>query len=256
MDNRRINNLVQYVRGFFTRDEEAQDNPVESEEVGGEENEPTERSSGILNIIENLSQAQLRRILRRDATNNDSDEGENRRYYYFDEEAESHDELVNPREDDEYIDFRTYPLPIDWDDIEGEKSDAYRFYDKYGYFGANIYMQLNNTISFKASKFETQLIEKYVSLSKSPQEAVDRFIKNLPTLAKVREVLYKNMFNRKELVTMKIYFDILEHYYINHDSPCFKVHIVFNILDFIGGLYTDCYVVLFNPRGWRDCLYF
>jgi hypothetical protein len=36
-------------------------------------------------------------------------------------------------------------------------------------------------------------------------------------------LLYKNMRLKKELVLMKIYFDILENYYLNYDFPYFKV---------------------------------
>jgi hypothetical protein len=47
-----------------------------------------------------------------------------RRYTFMDEDAESHDELLNPREEQDYPDFRTYPLTINWKDIYSIKNDS------------------------------------------------------------------------------------------------------------------------------------
>jgi hypothetical protein len=217
-NNPRITNVINYVRSFFTREEP--EDQVQTEDNNNEDNRATERSSRIFGIINNLSQNQLRMILRRD--DNDSEESEGRHYYYLDDEADSHDELNNPTDDEEYIDFRAYPLAINWDDIKDEKSDAYTFYDKYGYFGANIYSQFNDIISFSSSRFETQIIEEYTNLKSN--EDITQFINKLPQLEKVRTLLYKNMFNKKEIVMIKIYFDILGNFYEKNDHPLFKVY--------------------------------
>lgn len=47
-----------------------------------------------------------------------------RRYYHFDQQAESYDEMVNPKPDEEYIDYRTYPLKINWIDVETDESTS------------------------------------------------------------------------------------------------------------------------------------
>ena len=47
-----------------------------------------------------------------------------RRYTFLDEQAESQDEISNPKEDEEYIDFRTYPLTINWKDIYSTSNDS------------------------------------------------------------------------------------------------------------------------------------
>jgi hypothetical protein len=47
-----------------------------------------------------------------------------RRFYYVDEQAESQDELANPREEEDYVDFRSYPLTINWKDIYSAESDS------------------------------------------------------------------------------------------------------------------------------------
>jgi hypothetical protein len=220
------NNLLRYIRSFFSREEPEEDQP-QTEENKDEDNDnevnlndPRQRILGALN---NLTETQRQRIFGSTlAVDEDSDESDNgRRYYYMDDEAESHDELINPVEDEEYIDFRTYPLNIDWNEIENEKTDAYKFYDKFGYFGITIYQRFKDVISFSSSRFEFQLIEKYSNLKTREEKLA--FVKKLPDLGKVRELLYKNMRLKKELVLMKIYFDILENYYLNYDFPYFKV---------------------------------
>jgi hypothetical protein len=50
-----------------------------------------------------------------------------RRFTLHDEEGESYDELDNPREDEEYLDFRTYPLTINWKDIYSAENDLCKF---------------------------------------------------------------------------------------------------------------------------------
>lgn len=47
-----------------------------------------------------------------------------RRYSLLDEEGESQDEQTNPQEEEDYIDFRTYPLTINWKEIYSNDCDA------------------------------------------------------------------------------------------------------------------------------------
>ena len=57
-----------------------------------------------------------------------------RRYHYYDDYAESYDEIVNPTavifymikilKDHVYLDYRTYPIKINWPEIENQDSNA------------------------------------------------------------------------------------------------------------------------------------
>lgn len=47
-----------------------------------------------------------------------------RRFTFLDEAGESEDELINPKDCEEYIDFRTYPLTINWRDIYSTSNDS------------------------------------------------------------------------------------------------------------------------------------
>lgn len=47
-----------------------------------------------------------------------------RRFTYTDTRAESDEELENPIEEEEYFDFRIYPLTINWKDIYSVHNDS------------------------------------------------------------------------------------------------------------------------------------
>jgi hypothetical protein len=51
-----------------------------------------------------------------------------RRYRYTDDLAESHDEMINPKVDEEYIDYRTYPIKINWPEVETQDSEACKYF--------------------------------------------------------------------------------------------------------------------------------
>jgi hypothetical protein len=152
------------------------------------------------------------------------------RYHFYDEVAESQDEMDNPQEDEDYIDFRTYPLAIDWQEIENEKSDAYSIYDKYGYFGVSVFSTLSNVPNLKLTKlkFVKNIVDYYYKLFSKFQTNNDgtvviklaEFIDNLPDLYKMRQMFYQGLISRKEITTMKVILDLYEHYYMNFDASC------------------------------------
>lgn len=151
------------------------------------------------------------------------------RYFYYDEQAESQDEINNPQLDEDYIDFRTYPINIDWGEVENDKSSAYNIYNKYGYFGVAVFSSLSNVNKLKISvrRYISNIVEYYYECyhKNSPESltSLREFIENLPQLDLFRQVIYKRLVSKNELVLMKIVLDIYESYYYKYDGPLYKV---------------------------------
>ena len=153
-----------------------------------------------------------------------------RRYHYYDEVAESQDELLNPQEEDDYIDFRTYPIQIDWGEVENEKSDAYQICEKFGYFGVSIFSSLLKLPKLKLSsqkflktivEYYSKLFEKYEKKNETLKQ-IEEFISNLPKLNQIKQVIYQRILTKKEITGMKIILDLYEHFYDNFDHPCYE----------------------------------
>lgn len=146
--------------------------------------------------------------------------------------------MLNPQEEEDYIDFRTYPLQIDWGEIENEKSHAYQIWDKFGYFGVSVFSSLSNlsslilspkTFPSKIVDYYWQLFDKYtqsgINNNKKSGEVIsqiEEFISNLPKLELIREVIYQRLITRKELTCLKIVLDIYQNYYNNFDHPLYN----------------------------------
>jgi len=126
--------------------------------------------------------------------------------------------LINPQVEEDYIDFRTYPLPIDWSEIENEKSEAHCIYEEFGYFGVSLFSSFNKLNIFKSvtpKKFISKILESYLfyyyifKQSKIPQNlnSLQNFVNSLPDLKLFREVVYKKLISKKELLIMNIRWD-------------------------------------------------
>jgi hypothetical protein len=161
------------------------------------------------------------------------------RYNYLDEEAESHDELIHPENyiSEEYIDFRTYPLKIDWQEVEDDKSQSVEIYNKYKCLGAATYTCLHSLQGLKLTdrNILKAILEYYYKLiSNSTNNDNDtnlfNFIKALMPLNKLNIVLDLGL-SKQELPLFKIILDIYEHYLINKDKPVYNVNILLIILE-------------------------
>ncbi len=154
-----------------------------------------------------------------------------RRYRYTDEEAESADELINPVEEEEYIDYRIYPLKIDWQEVENEESDTYEIFENYSYFGVSLYLGLQNikTLVIKHDFLKSVIDYYYKNITSNTYEGyikVYEFISNLPDLEGINKIVMERLVNKKDLLSIKVILDIYEHYYDHFDYPLYN-----NLLD-------------------------
>ena len=125
--------------------------------------------------------------------------------------------------DSEYIDFRTYPLKMDWKEIEKGKSFAYEAMTYFGYLGASIYTNLNRLNSFGISykKMPKEILLIYIELIKELKESysyekqkkIQSFISELPNTIELETILLNSYTCFKEYLLICVLLHLLFHYY-------------------------------------------
>lgn len=112
-----------------------------------------------------------------------------------------------------YIDFRSYPLDIDWSSIENADNNCYDIYDVFGCFGIATFTMLSEieNLSFEYNDYIYSVLNYYHKASiNACYENVLELFSHLPKLDIIKEILVKGMFNKKEIVIMKIVLDLYE----------------------------------------------
>ena len=121
--------------------------------------------------------------------------------------------LNNNTED--YIDFRDYPLKIDWAEIENYEENYYNIFINYGYFGISILSSLvkidNLNVNF--DNFLFSVINFYFNSVKNNKfDDLNNFFNHLPKLEQIKKIIFSKKIHKKELLPIKIILDIYENY--------------------------------------------
>lgn len=134
--------------------------------------------------------------------------------------------------DEEYFDFKNYPLNIDWQEIENEKSEAFSILERYGNLGVSVFCELskNNNVKFWKKNFENQIISYFYKIlkeysSNKSMENYDKillFIASLPNLFEIKKIIEEGMFTTKELLLFKIILDIYQYFLLKFDYPFYS----------------------------------
>ena len=129
--------------------------------------------------------------------------------------------LNNNTED--YIDFRDYPLKIDWAEIENYEENYYNIFVNYGYFGIALLTSLvkveNLTINY--DDFFYSILTFYQnSVKKKKIDDLNNFFKYLPKLEEIKKIVFSKKIHKKEFIPLKITLDIYENYLLQ-DSYSF-----------------------------------
>lgn len=122
---------------------------------------------------------------------------------------------VNTSYQEEYIDFRVYPLHIDWYEIENTDNNYFDILELYGYFGIATLTSLSNVhgIELLVDDFIYSFLNYYyTTISDSNDNKTNEFISNLPSLNSIYYIINQRMLNKKEVICMKVIIDIYEHY--------------------------------------------
>lgn len=133
--------------------------------------------------------------------------------------SSSSDLNISSKDNDEYPDFRTYPINIDWKEIDKGRSNAYDAMILYGYLGVNIYLRLKNKLDYNMSHktIPNDLLSIYIKMKIKklfPEiKALETLISNLPNIEAMETLLINSLVHKRELLLYKVILDILSHYY-------------------------------------------
>ena len=120
-----------------------------------------------------------------------------------------------------YLDFRLYPEPIDWSEIENGASENYEIFCNYGYFGAFLTTSLSSVINLKLrnSSFLYSIVIYFMSLMTTNKSIeITSFIQKLPKLSSIKYIIENHFYSKKDLLPIKVVLDIYERYYTFYDE--------------------------------------
>lgn len=127
------------------------------------------------------------------------------------------------------VDFRTYPLSINWYKIENDEKDYFAVLGKFGYFGVSLYSTFETKKEMKMTleSFLQSLLEYFATLfrkgSGDKESLLSAFICGLPAPQKIRDIIHKRKFMFKEVGVILIVLRILEVYYRKYEVPNYQV---------------------------------
>lgn len=113
------------------------------------------------------------------------------------------------------INYKNYPLYLNWKKIESNESEFYLTLSHFGYFGAHIYSTFKTDYPRLKTKniFETfaTFIKDFINEPKKVKEFIDK----LPKLKEISEIIKDKTVLFKEVPMFLIVLKILEIYWIN-----------------------------------------
>lgn len=118
-----------------------------------------------------------------------------------------------------FPDFRTYPLKIDWREVEKGKSYAYEAMDEFGFLGVSIYTRLArlNKFDLNYKKIPLEVLEIYCKLQKETDyvsmKKLKCLIEELPSMEDLENLMLNSYITNKEVFLYKLLLDIYYHYY-------------------------------------------
>lgn len=117
-----------------------------------------------------------------------------------------------------FPDFRTYPLKIDWREVEKGKSYAYEAMDEFGFLGVSIYTRLArlNKFDLNYKKIPLEVLEIYCKLQKETDyvsmKKLKCLIEELPSVNDLENLMLNSFITNKEVFLYKLLLDIYYHY--------------------------------------------
>lgn len=195
-------------------------------------------------------EAYLARIINRRIINtlleSEPVEGSNRNQEADEDEInvsnEKSEDLLRNRCSEDFPDFRTYPLKIDWREVEKGKSYAYEAMEEFGYLGVSIFTRLIrlNKFDLNYKKIPLEVLEIYSKLQNETDyvsvKKLKCLIEELPSISDLENLLLNSFITNKEVFLYKLLLDIYYHYSTTID---FNRESQFKILSMIEFLIND-----------------
>ena len=149
---------------------------------------------------------------------------------HFENHEDSDDELetnTNPNfMQEKDIDYRLYPIYINWKKIEANEQGYYKVFSRFGYFGVAIYsefkeiypnLNVNNMLFSLASVVSEYLFSKEIE-NENVQKVIKNYFEKIPDLEKISELLKKKVLLLKELPIIFLVLKIYEIYFLKNQK--------------------------------------
>lgn len=141
-----------------------------------------------------------------------------RRIDYSDNEEEDDDKYID-------IDFRTYPININWYNIENDKKNYFSVLEKYGYIGVAIYTSIDSEVNIRMNneKLLSSLLDSFSLFMDNAflDNQLLSFINCLPSIKVIKSIITNKNFQRKEIAVFIILLLIYEKYYNKFEQPLY-----------------------------------
>ena len=120
------------------------------------------------------------------------------------------------------MNFRLYPLYINWKKIEANESGYYRIFVHFGYFGASVYSSFKekypsldvNNILYVLTSFISEYLLSNDNKSESSQKLIKEIFEKMPKLDSLCELIQKKVIMMKEVPMILLVLKIYEIYYL------------------------------------------
>ena len=153
---------------------------------------------------------------------------------YFERHLENHEDSDDESEtnsnpnfmQEKDINYRLYPIYINWKKVEANEQGYYRVFARFGYFGVAIYsafkemypnLNVNNILFSLASVVSEYLFSKEVE-SEAIQKNIKNFFEKVPDLQKISELLKKKILLSKEIPIIFLVLKIYEIYFLKNQK--------------------------------------
>ena len=120
------------------------------------------------------------------------------------------------------INYRLYPIYINWKKVEANEEGYYRMFAHFGYFGAaifSVFKEITPNLSDENILYSLALVVSEYFFSKdvnseSIQSAIQNYFEKVPSLEKIFEILKKKILLLKEVPIIFLILKIYEVYYL------------------------------------------
>ena len=184
------------------------------------------RNSEIRELLNN-------RLLSRNISNLDIFQQRIQSYYFDrhlvyreDSDDESEENTNSNFMQEKEINYRLYPIYINWKKVEANKEGYYRVFANFGYFGVAIYSafkEITPNLTADNLLYSTALVVSEYFFSKdvnseSIQKAIKNYFDNIPDLEKILELLKKKILLLKEVPIIFLILKIYEVYFLRNQK--------------------------------------
>ena len=124
------------------------------------------------------------------------------------------------------INYRLYPIYINWKKVETNEEGYYRVFARFGYFGVSIYsifkeitpnLNADNILYSLALVVSEYFFSKEIK-SESIQKAIKSYFEKIPDLEKILELLKKKILLLKEVPIIFLILKIYEVYFLRNQK--------------------------------------